>query len=249
MDTGIFHIDSPHELRERAEAVTGHVKEQGYALIRGLFSRDAIRKCAAAVYAHANHSAHLASAGVPRESVRKNMSKWSIGGASASQAGVSRFMLMVYNPLSCVDVFCLHRHFLTLIEVRDILAMRDEILFDERLPSPIFNGTRVQIYPRGGGFMTAHRDTRAAQNLRGLSDTYIQLVLLLTEKGTDYRAGGAYIRREAGKVIDTEAGSVAGDVLVYDGTTLHGVEDIDPDLPFSPSDLSGRAVALATIYN
>lgn len=96
--------------------------------------------------------------------------------------------------------------------------------------------------------MTAHRDSRAAENLKGLSDSYIQLVLLLTEKGADYRQGGAYIRRGR-DAIDTEAGSLAGDVLVYDGNTLHGVEDIDPDLPFTPSDLRGRAVALATIYN
>ena len=244
----IFHIYSTDQLRERAEVVVGHVKENGCALIRGLFSRDAIRKCADSVYAHANRAAHLASGGVSRESVRRNISKWSIGGMSASQAGVSRFMLMVYNPMACADIFRLHRTFRTLIEARDILAMRDEVLFDEKLPPPLFNGTRIQIYPKGGGFMTAHRDSRAAENLKGFSDTYVQLVLLLTEKGVDYTAGGAYIRRGE-DAIDAEAGSLASDVLVYDGNTLHGVEDIDPDLPFTPSDLCGRAVALATIYN
>lgn len=66
-------------------------------------------------------------------------------------------------------------------------------------------------------------------------------MLLLTEKGTDYRAGGAYIRREAGKAIDTEAGSFASDMLVYDGNTLHGVKDIDPDLPFTPFWQGSRA--------
>ncbi|MGH7933946.1 MAG: hypothetical protein ACREQN_12395 [Candidatus Binataceae bacterium] len=250
MDTTIiFHVDSTHELRKRAEAIVGRVEEKGYALIRGLFGRDAIGKCTSAVYAYANRAAHLASAGVSKESVRANISKWSIGGTSASQAGISRFMLTMYNPLTCADIFRLHPHFRTLIEVRDTLAMRDEILSDERLPPPLFNGTRVQIYPRGGGFMTAHRDTRAAENLKSVSDAYIQLVLLLTQKGVDYRAGGAYIRREAGEAIDTEAGSRAGDVLVFDGNSLHGVEDIDPELTFTASDLSGRAVALATIYN
>jgi hypothetical protein len=245
----LFHIDSTHELRKRAEAINGRVKEKGYVLIRGLFGRDLIRECTTSVYAYANSAAHLASAGVPRESIRTNISKWSIGGASASQAGISRFMLTVYNPLACADIFRLHAHFRTLIEVRDILAMRDKILSDENLPPPLFNGTRIQIYPKGGGFMTAHRDTRAAENLKGVSDTYIQLVLLLTEKGADYRAGGAYIRRGGEGAIDTEAASRAGDVLVYDGNTLHGVEDIDLELTFTASDLSGRAVALATIYN
>jgi len=106
---------------------------------------------------------------VSRESVRKNISKWSIGGMSASQADVSRFMLMVYNPMACADIFRLHGTFRTLIEARDILAMRDEVLFDEKLPPPLFNGTRIQTYPKGGGFMTAHRDSRAAENM-GRSD-------------------------------------------------------------------------------
>ena len=145
----VFHVDSTHQLRERAEAVIGHVKENGCALIRGLFSRDAIRKCADSVYAHTNRATHLASGGVSRESVRKNISKWSIGSVSASQAGVSRFMLMIYNPMACADIFRLHRNFRTLIEARDILAMRDEVLFDEKLPPPLFNGTRIQIYPEG----------------------------------------------------------------------------------------------------
>lgn len=247
--TTIFQIDSTYELRKQAEAVAGRVEGKGYALIRGLFGGDAIRKCTTSVYTYANSTAHLASAGVPKESVRTNISKWSIGGTSASQAGISRFMLTVYNPLACADIFRLHPHFRTLIEVRDILAMRDEIFSDDKLPPPLFNGTRVQIYPKGGGFMTAHRDTRAVENLKDVSGAYIQLVLLLTEKGADYRAGGAYIRRGAGEAIDTEAGSRAGDVLVYDGNTLHGVEDVDPELTFTASDLSGRAVALATIYN
>ncbi len=48
-------------------------------------------------------------------------------------------------------------------------------------------------YPAGGGFMGAHEDTRAAKNLPPEQRVYIQLVLLLTERGTDYQTGGAFV--------------------------------------------------------
>jgi hypothetical protein len=50
------------------------------------------------------------------------------------------------------------------------------------------------------------------------------------------------------KKIDIEKHVKRGDVVVYDGKSYHGVEDIDPNLPFSSNDLSGRVVALATVY-
>jgi len=180
--------------------------------------------------------------------VRTNSSKWSIGASSNSQEGIARFMLTIYNPLTCADIFRMHTHFRKLIKVRDILAMREDTFFDDRLPPRLFNATRIQIYPRGGGFMTAHRDMRAAENLKGLSGSYIQLVLLLTEKNRDYSSGGAYIHRN-NELVDTEIDSLTGDVLAYDGKSMHGVDDIDPNSLFRASDLSGRAVALATIYD
>ena len=132
--------------------------------------------------------------------------------------------------------------------VRDTLAKRPTYLFDEQLSAPLFNGTRLQIYPTGGGFMTAHTDLRAINNAKSLSPDYIQLVLLVTEKGQDYASGGAYVEQD-GQRIDVEAHSRSGDILVYDGNTLHGVADIDTHLPLATTPAGGRIVALATIYN
>ncbi len=73
------------------------------------------------------------------------------------------------------------------------------------------------------------------------------MVLLLTERGTDYHHGGAFATVD-GKIVDSEADALSGDVLVYDGNTNHGVADIDPTVTFNANNLRGRAVALATIY-
>jgi hypothetical protein len=175
------------------------------------------------------------------------MTKWSIGGHSQSQAGLPRFMLTLYNPLWEKDTWGLHSHFRKLVEVRDALAGRDT-LTDEVLAPNRYNGCRVQIYPAGGGFMGSHVDSRAASSLEGTGhEAYIQMVLLLTERGEDYQSGGAFVVSD-GKTIDSEAEGLTGDLLVYDGNTNHGVADIDARLAFESTNLRGRAVALATVF-
>ena len=135
------------------------------------------------------------------------------------------------------------------MEVRDALADR-ELLSDEKLAPNRWNGTRVQIYPASAVLLAPMR-TRGLTNLPEDAGPFIQLLLLLTEKGLDYhrpdRWGLAFIELAA-RPVDNEAVTHSGDVLVYDGATIHGVSDIDSTEVFDASDLRGRAVALATIY-
>jgi hypothetical protein len=46
----------------------------------------------------------------------------------------------------------------------------------------------------------------------------------------------------------TRASARAGDIVVYDGRSLHGVGDIDPLEPLDLAHFSGRAVAMATMF-
>lgn len=243
----IFQFNAIHDVQERRQAVVESVSRRGFATIRGLFDRDQIRRSMAAVYAHVNQVPHRPSSGVAPAEILSNMTKWSIGGHSQSQSGLPRFMLTLYNPMWQTDAWGLRSNFARLIEIRDALAGR-ELQTDKYLAPSRYNGCRVQIYPSGGGFMGSHIDSRAVSNLPdGTQSAYIQMVLLLTERGTDYRHGGAFVTVD-GQIIDSEAGGLSGDVLVYDGNTNHGVADIDPTVAFDANNLRGRAVALATIY-
>ena len=40
----------------------------------------------------------------------------------------------------------------------------------------------------------------------------------------------------------------SGDVLVYDGRTLHGVEEVDPNSVVNMNNINGRLVAMASLY-
>jgi len=244
----IFHLSDPLEARVKIDLITKQVEDSGFALIRGLFNRDEIRTKLPIIKKALKNITPLPSSGVSRESIRKNNVKWSIGSQSGSQSGISRLMITIMNPMYEEDFLGLHDTFKKLIILRDALANREHTMFDEVLPKPKFNGTRLQIYPSGGAFMTAHIDERAIENVSDISDTYIQLVMLITEKGLDYKSGGAFVEKD-GRFIDSESGSLSGDVLVYSGSTMHGVSDIDSNLLFEPHNNLGRIVALATIYN
>jgi hypothetical protein len=243
----VLELGSAEQVRAHRAEIVQQVGRSGFVAIRGLFDRDSVRAKLRSVYRFANTAQRLPSAGVSPEAVQRNVVKWSIGGHSTTQSGLPRMMTTVYNPLFADDLHGLHGDFRKIIEIRDALADRD-VLTDEKLAPDRWNGCRVQIYPAGGGFMGAHLDSRGVGNLPRSSGAFIQLLLLLTERGTDYHAGGAFVECE-GKRIDSEAGTRSGDVVVYDGATVHGVSDIDPTLAFSAAELRGRAVALATIYD
>lgn len=250
MENNVFVLRSKEELSEPEllNTIINCVKDNSYAIIRGLFNRDEIRSKIPLLYNYVNSGEFLPSTGVSREAVRTNMKKWSLGGQSISQANLARFMIAVFNPMFCEDTFGLHADFEKLIYIRDVLAKR-EVMTDDKLPAPKFNGTRIQIYPKGGGFLGGHIDQRAIESIADMDSSFIQLVMLVTEKGTDYKRGGAYVINSKKEYIDVEAHSQSGDVVIYDGNTMHGVEDIDPDKVFDQNNLAGRAVALVTIFN
>jgi hypothetical protein len=245
--TTIMELGTVEQVRSHRAEIVQHVSRSSFVVVRGLFNRDSVRAKLPSVYRFANTTQRLASAGVRPDEIQHNMAKWSIGGQSTTQSGLPRMMVTVYNPLFVEDLHGLHDDFQKIIEVRDALADR-AVLTDEKLAPDRWNGCRVQIYPAGGGFMGGHADSRGVGNLPSDAGAFIQLLLLLTERGTDYEAGGAFVERE-GKRIDSEADTLSGDIVVYDGATVHGVTDIDPTVGFNAADLRGRAVALATIYD
>lgn len=242
----IFTYKNIFDLRSDSARIVEHVNEKGYCAIRGLYDRDDLRSKLKSLYEYANTVQKGSSAGTKPKEIKSNIAKWSIGGQSKVQADLPRFMLTVYNTFFSENIFNLHPDFTQLIKIRDAIAQRDALTDDILLPER-YNGCRVQIYPSGGGFMGMHTDTTAVSSLRNKADTYIQLVLLLTERGVDYHDGGAFTMQN-GDYVDTEKETQTGDILVYDGATLHGVSDIDSNKVFDANDLRGRAVALVTIY-
>ena len=81
----------------------------------------------------------------------------------------------------------------------------------------------------------------------GKNSNFYQIILNLTEKGIDYYKGGAFVDTLKFRYM-VEDNCELGDVLVYDGRTLHGVEEIDPNVVFNSNIFNGRLVAMASLY-
>ena len=96
-----------------------------------------------------------------------------------------------------------------------------------------------QFYPQGSGFLNKHRDPV----------DYHQLVLpllLLSEKGKDFKSGGAFVDIKGEKImLDDLCGS--GDIVIFNASFPHGVELIDKDIPeFWPA-FKGRWMLLFAV--
>ncbi len=69
----------------------------------------------------------------------------------------------------------------------------------------------------------------------------------MSEIGKDFKKGGAYIKKNK-KVIFLEKFLKSGDILVYNGSSNHGVYEVDPDSKIEISKLNGRVILMNSFY-
>lgn len=79
------------------------------------------------------------------------------------------------------------------------------------------------------------------------STRFYQVVLTMTRKGEHFHQGGAFVDvGEQRYVLDDHA--LMGDIIVYDGRTEHGVEDIDPKVMLDLDTINGRLAGFVTLF-
>jgi hypothetical protein len=183
------------------------------------------------------------------DAVRRNFQKLQIGANSGvnSRRSLGRFMRVLYNPIFQDDVLGMRTHFVKLARFRNLLYRQPVDFAVHGTDDGYWTCSRILQYPAGGGFIAAHRDmySQLATAEAGLG--YFQPMLLLTEKGVDFHEGGAYVDIGEDRVLYEDV-CQSGDVVVYDGRSIHGVSDVDPLAPLDLTQLNGRLVALATIF-
>jgi hypothetical protein len=121
----------------------------------------------------------------------------------------------------------LNRLFKFVIELRNELMDVRKDFGDDPDRDGFWNACRVHHYPSGGGFMVMHRDTFFPKALGEYS--FYQLLVPFSVKGRDFTSGGGVVVDKNGVKHNTDEIGGLGSILVYDGRTLHGVEDVDPE--------------------
>ncbi len=217
--------------------------------VRGLFDRDEVRSVFARLAAGFDASNDRKHDPRDTEAIRRNFQKLQIGANSGvnSHRSLGRFVRILYNPIFADDVYGMRAHFVTLARFRNLLYKLPLDHAVHGTDDGYWTCARILQYPRGGGFIVPHRDmySQVATAEAGLG--YFQPLLLLTEKGSDFHEGGAYVDVGDDRIY-YEDFCRAGDVVVYDGRSMHGVSDIDPLEPLDLTALSGRAAALVSLF-
>lgn len=219
------------------------------ARIRGLFDPGeirALRDGIAAGFSAANDRKHDAR---DTEAVRTNFQKIVVGGITGTDQhrSLARFLRMLFNPIFAADVYGMRATFVRLARLRNRLFGLAEDFAVHGTEDGYWTAARIHQYPRGGGFMVPHRDRYSRVAVVEAGADYVQVFLVMSRKGEDFHEGGAFIERDGTRLFYEEHGAL-GDVMVYDGTVVHGVGDIDPMAPLDLAGFTGRVVAFASLY-
>lgn len=218
------------------------------ARIRNLVSRDEVDHARSLMHQNFRAANDHATTGEQASDVRRNFQKLSIGRARHGGVDRPRFMRCFYLPMWDEDVFGTREIFRKVAQVRNLLSGHD---LDHAIDDPdqiAWTASRIHHFPAGGGFMVDHRDTvlPALYAENGLGSFYQPLVLL-TQKGVDFERGGGFAM-VGDERISYEDYSEQGDIVIYDTSTVHGVDDVDPQLPFRQDSLAGRMSGLVTLF-
>lgn len=230
------------------QAINAHVARDSFAAIRGLFGPELMQDIYRSVQQGFDAHRDAASIGERPAEVMSNYQKISIGGAGNHWDYRPRFMRVIYNPIWAPDIYGMRETFRTLATVRNKLQGNRPDYAIDQVEDGLWTAARLQHYPSGGGNISRHRDA-VISTVTGDAGVraFQQMLLLMTSKGEHFQEGGAYMEVR-GEVIELEDEFKAGDVVIYDGTTMHGVHDIDPQRVPSLHTLDGRLVALVSLY-
>lgn len=180
-----------------------------------------------------------------------NYQRLLVGEYGNSETLRSFFFRQIINPIWAKNIYGLRDTFLKMIRIRNLLGDQDENFCTYKPSQNLYSLTRIQYYPSGGGFLSSHCDKRAEDVTKNSKiNSYIQMLLLLTKKGEDFNTGGGYIISKNKRVIHDDFTDV-GDIIIYNGNVMHGVETIDShkQLNDDTKSLEGRFVLLCNLYN
>lgn len=112
-----------------------------------------------------------------------------------------------------------------------------------------WDACRIHHYPRGGGFMSVHRDTYFPQIIDAqIGKPYYQLCVLLSRKSVEFSTGGGVIIDTSDNKVDVETAGGFGALVLFDGRARHAVEDVDLDTIIDFNRPDGRLAAFVNLY-
>jgi hypothetical protein len=143
------------------------------------------------------------------------------------------FHQFVFYPWN-QDVFNLFALLGDLFRLKNLISRNPQDRFLGRLgENGMISRIAIQFYPSGKGFLNRHQDPTGDHQLTVPT-------IVLSDKSSDFIAGGAFIEDEFGYRTYLDDYTSLGDVVFFDSRTTHGVELIDPGSNSHWLDFKGR---------
>ncbi|MCB1693486.1 MAG: hypothetical protein KDI19_12035 [Pseudomonadales bacterium] len=243
----LFQVKHPEDipLEELGEVM----ERDTWACIRGIVQPGEMLDALATIKRVFDPALDHPAVGQKAEAVRTNFQKLNIGGESrTANHDDARFFRAFYNPIWEPDIYGMRFAFTRLAQVRNHLAgMPIDFALDKIEANGLWTAARFHQYPAGGGFFRRHTDYVAKDIAEERSTRFYQAVLTMTEKGKHFHVGGGFVDVGEQRIcLDDYA--IPGDIILYDGRTVHGVEDIDPNVELDMNTINGRVAGFATLF-
>ncbi|HEU5301222.1 MAG TPA: hypothetical protein VFW06_03175 [Acidimicrobiia bacterium] len=231
------------------DAIRTSIDRAGYAIVRGLATEAEVAVAVGRARAAFLPSDDHPTVGHAPADVRRNFQKWSVGtgGGGYRTEDAARLLRVIFTPFLDDDRYGVHDLLRRVAVVRNRLLQLPDAFAVDGIEDGFWTAARLQHYPRGGGFLDAHIDQETVDVLPSGAAGYVQVLMVLTERGRDFERGGAYLDRVDGRV-DLEPHVRRGDLLIYDERTIHGVSDIDKHEVLDATTLRGRLTGFANLY-
>jgi hypothetical protein len=175
--------------------------------------------------------------------------KLAVGATNGLGYPYAQFLTTTYFPQRSSRLPHLTALFETLVRLRNTLTSLREDFGSDPAADGFWNACRVHHYPRGGGFMSEHRDTHFPSVLQGKGLPFLQLMACLSTIGEDFERGGGFVRdKKRGEVVRTDVPGSFGSIVLFDGSIAHGVDTVDADVLPDFTSPGGRLAAFVNLY-
>jgi len=231
--------------------VLSSVEKNRYAIIENWLEPEAIKQ-AKKEYEICLKELPLHAQGEKFQSIDLRKSPWrkqAIGSRNGSGEPYSQLLQSTYYcPENSQKFPVLNAIFSRIVQVRNELTdMRLD--YGNNLECDEFwNACRVHHYPQGGGHMAGHRDTLFPDLLKDFKIPFLQIMVTLSSRGTDFHTGGGYILDHMNQKIYFETNINPGSLVLFDGNTIHGVDDIDSNELLDFTSMKGRMAMFVNLY-
>ena len=224
------------------------ISKNSYCVIKNFINKPQCDNIVTNFQQKLNISDDNPTIGETPDDIKKIYQKLSIGGYMNGWDYRPRYVRIIYTPFFDEDKFGVHDIGIKFCKLRNIIQGYPEDFAINSIQENLWSALRLQHYPAGGGFFSKHKDVVLEKTTMesGLKQ-FNQFLLLLTTKGEHFNRGGAFVY-DHDKKIDLEVVATGGDVIIYNGTNEHGVDDIDPHLTPNTNLKSGRLVLINSLY-